>query len=369
MSFWPTLLTARGLSASTIGVLLAIGPWLRFAINPRIGILSDTRWGPRRVFLAFATLLCAGSLLLFASKLSLSLLVLSAILMAVGFSPLASLADASTLVHVRDDYARTRLWGSLSFIVCSLGLGYWLESHDVESVAYTLMLTSTLVLVTGLLIPGRPPAQARALPQTYAATTSNLTMPPLLGVCILAGLLNASHAVLYGFGTLHWRSLGISDGHIGALWTVGVIAEILIFMLADRLKHGATARWLLWVACLGGVVRWLLLAWSTSLAWQVVAQILHAATFACAHLGILRRLSQIVRDDRMASAVTKVAGIGGGLAMGVGSILAGVAYERFAGQSFLLAAAVSLAATLVLWSFSRTPHESGDESDNNQLLM
>ena len=48
-------------------------------------------------------------------------------------------------------------------------------------------------------------------------------------MCLLAGLLNSSHAVLYGFGTLHWRSLGISNGLIGLLWTVGVLAEIVIF--------------------------------------------------------------------------------------------------------------------------------------------
>jgi PPP family 3-phenylpropionic acid transporter len=390
LPFWPTLLASRGLSASTIGILLAIGPWLRFAINPRVGALSDTRWGTRNVFVGFAALLLAGGLLLLASGAAISLLIASAIVMAVGFSPLASLADASTLVHARDGYARARLWGSVAFIACSLGLGYWLETHAVESIATSIALASIIVVLTGALLPNTRKRQAQTAPPTPEtitspppmppeaitspppmppeAITSPPPMPPLLGVCLLAGLLNSSHAILYGFGTLHWRSLGISNGHIGILWTIGVLAEIAVFVCVDRLKQGASARWLLWIACLGGLVRWCLLAFTTTFASQVVAQFLHGATFACAHLGILRRLSQIVPNERITSAVTKVAGIGGGLAMGLGSLIAGVAYERFASQSFMIAAAASLAACAVLWSFSRPPHKPRNASGSSQLL-
>ena len=368
LPFWPTLLASRGLSASTIGILLAIGPWLRFAINPRVGALSDTRWGTRNVFVGFAALLLAGGLLLLASGAAISLLIASAIVMAVGFSPLASLADASTLVHARDGYARARLWGSVAFIACSLGLGYWLETHAVESIATSIALASIIVVLTGALLPNTRKRQAQTAPPTPETITSPPPMPPLLGVCLLAGLLNSSHAILYGFGTLHWRSLGISNGHIGILWTIGVLAEIAVFVCVDRLKQGASARWLLWIACLGGLVRWCLLAFTTTFASQVVAQFLHGATFACAHLGILRRLSQIVPNERITSAVTKVAGIGGGLAMGLGSLIAGVAYERFASQSFMIAAAASLAACAVLWSFSRPPHKPRNASGSSQLL-
>ncbi len=368
MPFWPTLLASRGLSASTIGVLLALGPWLRFGINARVGVMADTRWGARSVFMVFASLLLVGGALLLASHAAMWLLVAAALIMAIGFSPLASLADASALIHARDGYARARLWGSIAFIACSLGLGHWLESHDVDSVAMAILLATIVIVVAGLLLPNTPATSSPTGDDGPPRSPPRTPLPPLLGVCLLAGLLNSSHAVLYGFGTLHWRSLGISNGLIGLLWTVGVLAEIVIFMFADRLKHGSAARWLLWTACIGGLLRWSLLAFTTAFAWQVAAQLLHGATFACAHLGILRRLSHIVAPGNMASAVTKVSGLGGGLAMGVGSLLAGVAFEEFAGQSYLLAAAASFAACVVLWSFSRDPSAHNSESGNSQLL-
>ncbi len=376
LPFWPTLLASRGLSASTIGILLAVGPWLRFAVNPRIGVLADTRWGGRNVFVAFASLLFAGSLLLLGSSATVWLLIASAVVMAVGFSPLASLADASALVHARDGYARTRLWGSVAFIACSLGLGRWLETHGVESVSTSIAIAAGVVVLTGALLPNA--RAARSVPSHSSPAASALVnhsapvvpapLPPLLGVCLLAGLLNSSHAILYGFGTLHWRSLGVSNGHVGVLWTIGVLAEIAVFTLADRLNDRSAARWLLWTACLGGLVRWCLLAFTTVFAWQVVAQLLHGATFACAHLGILRRLSQIVPSEKMASAVTKVSGLGGGLAMGVGSLVAGVAFERYGGLSYVIAAGASLAACVVLWFFTRPTRDHGDVSGSNQLL-
>ena len=39
-------------------------------------------------------------------------------------------------------------------------------------------------------------------------------------------LLQASHAVLNGFSTLHWRAAGSSESMIGVLWAEGVVAEI-----------------------------------------------------------------------------------------------------------------------------------------------
>ena len=50
-----------------------------------------------------------------------------------------------------------------------------------------------------------------------------------------ASLIQASHAVYYGFSTLDWRAAGLDGTTIGALWALGVVAEIALFALSGRL--------------------------------------------------------------------------------------------------------------------------------------
>ena len=59
--------------------------------------------------------------------------------------------------------------------------------------------------------------------------------PRFLGVAAAASLLQASHAVYYGFSTLDWLGKGFGGTAIGALWALGVLAEIVLFALSARL--------------------------------------------------------------------------------------------------------------------------------------
>src|SRR5918996_1025886 len=48
-----------------------------------------------------------------------------------------------------------------------------------------------------------------------------------------AGLIQVSHALYYGFASLHWRAAGHSGTVVGLLWAEGVIAEILLLACAS----------------------------------------------------------------------------------------------------------------------------------------
>ena len=184
-----------------------------------------------------------------------------------------------------------------------------------------------------------------------------------MGICVVAGLLQGSHAVLYGFGTLHWRASGIDELRVGMLWSVGVVAEIVVFILADRTLARLHPRTLLWIAAGGGILRWTLTAFVTAVPALIGIQLLHGATFACAHLGVLRTLARIIPAGRMATAVARVAAVGGGLAMGIGALVSGVAYEHLGGLAFLLAAGTSAAALVGILIFrarapASAPHQT-----------
>ena len=70
-----------------------------------------------------------------------------------------------------------------------------------------------------------------------------LTSRPFLLFMLAAGCCQASHAVLYSFGTLTWRAAGLDDVTISLLWGESVAVEIVLMLGSGWLlaRLGATA--------------------------------------------------------------------------------------------------------------------------------
>ena len=66
--------------------------------------------------------------------------------------------------------------------------------------------------------------------------------PTFLLFLLAASTIQASHALYYTFGTLHWRAQGFADGTIGALWALGVVAEIGLFAVSGRSSRAGARR-------------------------------------------------------------------------------------------------------------------------------
>jgi len=145
------------------------------------------------------------------------------------------IGDTVTLAVARSDaldYGRIRLWGSVSFILASLGSG--------------TVLASTWGADALLLVLGACASDAR-VPSRSAAKAADPRLEPVCGYARLrrqskifgfvvgASALQASHQIYYGFGTLYWRSLGFSEATIGMLWAEGTVAGILLFWHGQRL--------------------------------------------------------------------------------------------------------------------------------------
>jgi PPP family 3-phenylpropionic acid transporter len=160
-----------------------------------------------------------------------------------------------------------------------------------------------------------------------------------------AGLIQASHAVYYGFATLHWRAAGHGELVIGLLWAEGVVAEIALFAGAAALLRRFGPLRLLTLA--GGLtaIRWGLTALSTDLAVLVPAQALHAASFGAVHLAAMHYLRDNTPPELHASAQGFYAAIGTALPFGLLTPIAGWLYGTVGGGAFLAMTALALAGT------------------------
>lgn len=63
-----------------------------------------------------------------------------------------------------------------------------------------------------------------------------LTCPVFALAVLSAATLQASHAMYYCFGTISFQTAGYAGGTIGLLWSVGVLAEILVFAASSTFK-------------------------------------------------------------------------------------------------------------------------------------
>jgi PPP family 3-phenylpropionic acid transporter len=181
----------------------------------------------------------------------------------------------------------------------------------------------------------------------------------LLWLAIIASaLINASHAALYGFATLHWRSIGIGDGTIGVLWSVAVVAEIAIFWAMGRRASSSlgAAMGFLAISGLAAALRFAVLPFADTLPLIFGLQMLHAFSFGAQLLGIMAIANMLAPEGRRARIQGRLSAANACL-MGFATLASGFAYEWLGAMAFVAMAPVALAGLAVLamaWRLART---------------
>jgi MFS transporter, PPP family, 3-phenylpropionic acid transporter len=361
LPFLPVYLESKGLSGAEIGVVLGISPWARFAVNPLVGPLAD-RKGVIRELIVAASLVAAAGLALYLVVDSFALLLLAGLLVGVGTAPVVPLGDSLAIRFAAVgalNYTRVRLFGSVAFIGTTL-LGGALLAHFG---AIAIPLSSLAIWLVGIgvaaALPAPPvgPAHEETARQS-ASSRVVLARPGVLRFVLAATCLVSSHAVVYHFGTLHFRAVGIDDRTIGLLWSVGVALEVALFSVGDRIFKLMRPIQLLRIAALAGIARWTLLAEVEALPLLFLAQSLHSLTFGASHLGALGFIARRIPEKSTATGL--LAALGSGLGMAIFVPLSGVLYDAYGGGAFYAATGLSCTAALLLFTIPTVPVVAGE---------
>lgn len=339
--FWPLWLGARGLSAEELGVLFAVGQWVKAAANPLVGVAADRSGQPRLVMLALGCASAATFLFCLWAHSFAALLLLSAAAGAF-LSSLMPLADNLTLASAyagKVDYGRVRLWGSLAFIATLLVAGRVLEGRAADTVLYLLIGGAALTFAACFALPAGNARASRASSSNWRA----LVTPRMLVFLAAATLVQGSHSVLYVFGTLHWRAVGISDTTIAVFWAEGTLAEVVLFFLGAPLLRRIGPLGLIALGGGAGLVRWTVTAFATAVPTIALVQLLHAFTFGAAHLGAMHHLARTVPDEQAATGQALYSAVVGSIGPGLIILLIGPLYASGGGLAYLAMAAVAVA--------------------------
>jgi PPP family 3-phenylpropionic acid transporter len=92
---------------------------------------------------------------------------------------------------------------------------------------------------------------------------------------------------------------------------------------------------------------------TTSVPLLAAAQVLHAATFGCAHLGAMRFMQRAIPPGLGVRAQGLYAAVAMGVMPGLMSPVTGWLFQRVGGGAFLAMAVLSLGATAAGWRLRR----------------
>ncbi len=355
LPFWPVFLKSRGLDATEIGLLFALAAWIKVGSTPAIAQIADRTGCAKATLAATAGLSLVAFAGFFVARGFWPILLVT-MFTAIWFHALIPLGESQTMAAVierRLDYGRIRLWGSIAFIAGTVGAGALLTGRDPDLVPVLILAALGATLLATLALPARRAEAPVAGRNGIMVLLRQRRFVLFLGA---VSLMQASHAVYYGFSALHWKAAGLSEATIGWLWAGGVIAEVLLFAVSGRLVARAGPPALLMIAGLGGVVRWSVLGATTALPALAAVQVLHALTFGAAHLGAMHFIARAAPPSLSATAQSVYAAVSGGIAMGLAMLAAGALYADYAGGAFLAMAVLSAggaAVAGVLWRLTR----------------
>lgn len=343
LPYFPVWLDGRGLDKAEIAIITAAPLFLRIVGGPLVAMAADW-WGERRqavIVLAVVALGGAMALGLAAGFWSILLLTLVGALAAMGLMPLAETLAMSGVRRGGLDYGRMRLWGSISFVAIGFIAGWAIAGHGAGAVLPLLVAGSLLTLIAAVLLPPDPDSgETRGPGPGRLATWRSTLSPGFVLFLVAAGAVQASHAVFYTFGVIEWQRQGLSTTWAATLWAVGVAAEVGLFAFSRGIvaRLGATA--LIGAGALGGLVRWLAMAFDPPLAALLPLQALHGLTFGAAHLGALHYISARVPPAEAATAQALYASVTAGIGLGLATLAAGPLYGTFGGRAYLAMAAL-----------------------------
>jgi PPP family 3-phenylpropionic acid transporter len=244
-------------------------------------------------------------------------------------------------------YGRMRLWGSVGFILAVLAGGPALDAFGLHALPALMALPMALLVAVTLRL--REPRATRAA-ASGAPVLARLREPAIVAFLASAFLMVFAHAALYAFFSLFLERHGYGTTAIGAIWGVGVAAEIVLFLLQRRLFERASPMRLLAFSFLVCALRFAMVAVSDGTLWVLLcAQTMHAVTFGLHHsasMAVLHRWFEPAQQARAQAAFIVVAyGFGGTL----GGLVAGWLWEHVSpGAAFHGAAVAALAGWIAV---------------------
>jgi len=343
--FWPLWLSSKGFDSRYISLIISLSILMKIISNPFFAGLGD-KYGNRKIPMLYLSIVA--SIILFTlSFINYQFLIgVLAIIAWAFFAPLMPITESLTTTAANKygfDYGRTRLWGSVSFVLMAFLGGILVENYGLQIIPYIMSVGTFLVFISIYLTP-----TVYSLPSTHKIKiTTLLRNRSFLPFLLACGAIQASHGMYYTFATIHWKNIGLSETMIGGLWAEGVLFEILLLAYFYKIRSYFSFKSLLIFAALTATIRWIITAYATEPLILVFIQSLHSITFGLTHISAIYFISEVMPERAQAKSQALYSAISMGIIMSLAIAISGDLYDAYQEKAFIFSALLALSGAII----------------------
>lgn len=342
-------LDQRGFSSVDIGYLLAILTITKI-FGPQIWATFADRTGRQLGVIRIGIILSFGCFLLLPFISDFWWLAIALALFSMFWTAILPQMEVLTLNSIHKQisrYSKIRLWGSVGYIVLVMLTANLMEMISPEVLPWlVLSLLAALLLIFYRIKQPLVNKDQKTGSSPFWASTLNCSF---IAFFICALLLQISFAPFYVFFTLYLQNLNYSGMETGIFISLGVLAEILIFMVAGRLIVEYGIKTIFVICLLLTTLRWWVTGYYADIWWVLaLMQILHAASFGLTHAASMQFIGHYFTPEQQGRGQALYVGGAFGAGGAIGSLLAGYLWQNGAGAvaTFNFAAIAALLATV-----------------------
>ena len=350
LPFWPLYLRDLGFDAREIGYLAGIIMATKI-IAPNIwGWLADYSGQRMKVIRASALLAVLAFLGIFIQQ-SFWWLVTVITIFSFFWNAMLAQFEVTTLTHLSgryQHYSQIRLWGSIGFIIAVAGLGLYFDYFSLSHLPWVLALLLAGIWLSSLCVDEKK--STLAVVKSSRSLLSVIKQPAVIAFLVSCFLLQISHGPYYTFFSVYLENNGYTRTMTGLLWSLGVAAEVLVFIVMHRLLANFSLRQILMSSLILSIIRWVLIGlYVDNLVILIIAQCLHAATFGSFHAYAVEMVRRSFGGGLEGQGMALYSGLSFGAGGCVGAVLSGLMWDYSARATFMMAAAACLLAALIAW--------------------
>jgi len=353
LPYWSLYLKSLHFTANEIGELLAIVMASK-VISPYLFSWISDHIEKRLVIIQGSMFI---SVILFAGVIPYQSYWWFALVMAffgVFWNAALPLYEALTLNHLAHDtnrYSDIRLWGSVGFIVVALVLPMIIGGSNISLLPLIILALLIASTVTTFLVGDRASHLSYQSKQTHIIET--LKKPIVMALLLACFFQSLSHGAYYTFFSIYLEGHGYSRDFSGAMWALGVFAEVVLFLLMRRLLTKFSVCHLFAIALFITALRWVMLAlWVDNLILLIISQLFHAASFGLFHACAIYLIHTLFPGRLQGRGQALYAGMSFGLGGTLGHLLSGYAWDSMgAVWTFLSSAIIALIGAIIAFKY------------------
>jgi PPP family 3-phenylpropionic acid transporter len=317
--------------------------------NPFWGAISD-RWQIHTLVLAGCSLATGLVALLFIPVSAFMVLLMLVILLYFFRAPIPAIADNAVMSIVSRtgiSYGRQRAWGSVGFVVTSLGLGAVLSVSDMDVIFWLYGLTMAVLLV-GLSF-FLPIERYTGRVNLIGGIRTLAARPAYRGFLMATALAGIGSGCYFNFLGLHILELGGSESQVGMAYAANALAEIPIMFLGARWFQRYNNTTLITIGFLFFALGFAVVGAMLSPLPLILAASLIGIAYGIFWVAAVGYANDTAPEGMGATAQAAVSAAQMGLGWGLGAIIGGILWDTAGGSAVFWAGSIAASLAVVVF--------------------